>query len=125
MSLRRCDISRNIRTNVMFLGLEVEDLIAISLVAIFLMITTQFAFPKTTVFKIPLNWALFLGTMIGGTMFMSAFKYGKPRGYLKDRVTWLFSPKKRDCMAHDYEFTQPYLIEDGEEQKTSGVHNGK
>jgi hypothetical protein len=106
-------------------GLEVEDLMAISFVAIFFFITGQLAFPKTLVFRLPLNWVLFLGTMIGGTMFMGAFKYGKPRGYLMDRVTWLFSPKRRDCMAHDYEMAKPYLIDDDEEPKKSGVKSGK
>jgi hypothetical protein len=114
MSLRTSPISRNLRTNARFLGLEVEDLFVISFIAISFLIAGQFIFPKTQVLKIPLNWCLFLLTIVVGVPFLSAFKYGKPRGYLGDRVLWFIRPKKRDCLSRDSKIAESYLQDAGE-----------
>ena len=115
MGLNTSPISRNLRMNVRFLGLEVEDLFVLSFVAIFFMIAGQFAFPKVTVCKIPLNWFLFLMTIVVGVPLLSAFKYGKPRGYLGDFIKWYTEPKTRDCLSRDTKLTEPYLKEFGED----------
>ncbi len=127
MSLRTSPISRNLRTNARFLGLEVEDLFVISFIAIFFLIVGQFIFPKTQVMKIPLNWFLFLLTIVVGVPFLSAFKYGKPRGYLGDRVLWFIRPKQRDCLSRDSKITEPYLQDPGEgkDKKNNNVKRGK
>jgi hypothetical protein len=116
MPLRTSPISRNLRTNARFLGLEVEDLFVISFIAIFFLIAGQFIFPKAQVMKIPLNWFLFLLTIVIGVPFLSAFKYGKPRGYMGDFVMWYIKPKRRDCLARDTKMTEPYLKEIGEDK---------
>ena len=116
MSLRVIPISRNLRMNARFLGLEVEDLFIISFIAIFFLIVGQFIFPKAEVMKIPLNWFMFLLTIVIGVPFLSAFKYGKPRGYLGDFVLWYIRPKRRDALARDTKITEPYLKDHGEEQ---------
>jgi hypothetical protein len=99
-----------------FLGLEVEDLFIVSFIAIFFLIVGQFAAPKVQVLKIPLNWFLFLGTIVIGIPFLSAFKYGKPRGYLQDFILWYIKPKKRDCLSPDMKFKEPYIKEIGEDE---------
>lgn len=116
MPLKTSPISRNLRMNVRFLGLEVEDLFVISFIAIAQMIFGQFAFPKATVWKIPLNWFLFLATIVIGVPLLSAFKYGKPRGYLSDFILWYIKPKARDCLSADTKLTKPYIKEDGEDE---------
>ncbi len=103
--------------NARFLGLEVEDLFVVSFIAIFLMITCQFAFPKVTVWKIPLNWFMFLATIGVGIPALSAFKYGKPRGYFGDFIKWYTEPKRRDCFSRDTKLTQPYLKEPYEDDE--------
>jgi hypothetical protein len=115
MALRTSHISRNLRMNARFLGLEVEDLFVISFIAIFFLIAGQFAAPKVQVMKIPLNWFLFLVTIVVGVPFLSAFKYGKPCGYLNDFILWYVKPKKRDSLSRDTKFTEPYIKESGED----------
>ncbi len=95
MGLNNTPISRNLRMNARFLGLEVEDLFVVTGTAIFFMITCNFAFPKVEVFKIPLNWFMFLATIGVGVPLLSAFKYGKPRGYLGDFIKWYTEPQKQ------------------------------
>lgn len=116
MPLRTSPISRNLRMNVRFLGLEVEDLFVITGVGIFFLIVGQFIFPHATILKLPANWALFLGTIIIGVPFLSAFKYGKPRGYMGDFIMWYIKPKKRDCFSRDTKMIEPYIKDIGEEQ---------
>jgi hypothetical protein len=116
MALNTSPISRNLRMNVRFLGLEVEDLFVVAFIAIFFMIGCQFAFPKVTVWKIPLNWFMFLLTIVVGVPGLSAFKYGKPRGYLGDLIKWYIEPKRRDCLSRDTKLTEPYLKEFGEDE---------
>lgn len=116
MPLRTSPISRNLRMNVRFLGLEVEDLFVIVFIGLFFLILGNFTFPKAQIMKIPANWFLFLLTIVVGVPFLSAFKYGKPRGYLLDYVMWYLSPKQRDCLSRDTKITVPYLKEAGEEQ---------
>lgn len=116
MALNTSPISRNLRMNVRFLGLEVEDLFVIAFIAIFFMITCQFAFPKVSIWKIPLNWFMFLLTIAVGVPGLSAFKYGKPRGYLFDFIKWYIEPRRRDCLSRDMKLTEPYLKEFGEDE---------
>ncbi len=131
MSLRTSPISRNLRMNARFLGLEVEDLFIITAIAIFFLVVLQFVMPRAQVMKIPLNWFMFLLTIVIGVPFLSAFKYGKPRGYMTDFALWYLRPKRYDCHARDTTLTRPYLIEVGEEkeskaaQKKEQVKRGK
>jgi hypothetical protein len=120
MALNTTPISRNLRMNARFLGLEVEDLFVVTFIAVFFMITCNFAFPKVEVLKIPLNWFMFLATIGVGVPALSAFKYGKPRGYLGDFIKWYTEPKSRDCFSRDTKLTQPYLKEayEAEERKS-------
>ena len=125
MSLRTSPISRNLRMNVRFLGLEVEDLFGITGIGIFFLIVGQFIFPHATIAKIPANWALFLGSIIIGVPFLSAFKYGKPRGYMGDFILWYFKPKKRDCFSRDTKMVLPYLKDFGEEEEKKNAQKEK
>ncbi|MDI3255160.1 hypothetical protein [Pseudacidobacterium ailaaui] len=117
MPLKSSPISRNLRMTVRLLGLEVEDLFGIGFVAIVQMILGQFLFPKATVGKVPLNWVLFLMTVVIGVPALSAFKYGKPRGYLVDLIGWRLMPKQRDCLSKDTKLLKPYLREIGEREE--------
>ena len=59
MSLRVIPISRNLRMNARFLGLEVEDLFIISFIAIFFLIVGQFIFPKLPFMGVPVASIVF------------------------------------------------------------------
>lgn len=109
-------INRNLRTSAHFLGLEIEDLFAIGILAVTQMIGAQFLLPHAHAFGLPLNWFLFLLTVGIGVPGLSMFKYGKPRGYLGHLIAYQLSPKRRDALARDTKITAPYLKEEGEDE---------
>jgi len=41
-----------------------------------------------------------------------AFKYGKPRGYVRDLAFWYAKPRSYCALARDREIRTPYLREE-------------
>ena len=72
MALNNTPISRNLRMTARFLGLEIEDLFILAMIAVFLMIGSQVVFPKVVVFKISLNFLLFISTFVVGVPALSS-----------------------------------------------------
>jgi hypothetical protein len=92
------------------LGLDVEDLLAVGLVAVGALIIGQFIFPRSmNMMGIPMNWFCFLVVVLIGVPGLMIFKYGKPRGYLMDYINWQKNPKQYDALAHDPDITGPYI----------------
>lgn len=115
MELVTSPISRNLKTSIRMLGLDIEDLLALGLIAVSSLLIGQFVFPKTmTVFSIPMNWFCFLSVLGVGIPGLMIFKYGKPRGYLKDVLTWHLQPHAYSALDHDTEIKEPYIVEDGD-----------
>ena len=57
MPLNATPISRNLRTNVRMLGLEVEDLLTVGITAVLALLLGQFLFPRNMiVMGLPMNW---------------------------------------------------------------------
>lgn len=86
MSLQVSPVSRNLHNPVYFMGLEIEDMMIIGIVCIAALMGGQFLFPDRYLVFLPLNWALMLLVLILGVPSLSIFKYGKPRGYMKESV---------------------------------------
>lgn len=120
MALDSSPISRNLRMNVRFLGLEVEDLIVIAFTAIGLMLIGQLLFSRLTILGIPMNWFLFLLVIAVGVPGLSAFKYGKPRGYMGDFIQWHIKPRSRCANTHDSVLTGPYIKDPGDVPEKKG-----
>jgi hypothetical protein len=120
MALDSSPISRNLRMNVRFLGLEVEDLIVIAFTAIGLMLIGQLLFSRLTILGIPMNWFLFLLVIAVGVPGLSAFKYGKPRGYMGDFIQGHIKPRSRCASTHDSVLTGPYIKDPGDVPEKKG-----
>jgi hypothetical protein len=116
MPLNATPISRNLRTSVRMLGLDIEDLLALGVIAVFALIIGQFIFPHDmVVLGLPMNWFCFLVVVMVGVPGLMIFKYGKPRGYLRDFLAWHLKPHTYSALARDREITGPYIIEDNDE----------
>jgi hypothetical protein len=105
------------------LGLDIEDLLVLGLIAVSSLIIGQFVFPHgMTVFNIPMNWFCFLVVLFIGVPGLMIFKYGKPRGYLKDFLVWHIKPRVYSPHERDSEIKGPYILEENDEfaQRTKG-----
>jgi hypothetical protein len=108
-------ISRNLKTSIKMFGLDLEDLLALAMAAVAALIIGQFIFPKAwTVIGLPMNWFCCLAVIGLGVPGLMIFKYGKPRGYLKDLISWKMKPHAYSPLEHDVEIKEPYIVEEND-----------
>lgn len=117
MALHTSPVSRNLQTSIRMLGLDIEDLLVLGVLSIGVLIVGGFVFPRSfTIFGLPANWALFLLIAVGGFVGLTAFKYGKPRGYLMDVISWYTRPRSYGPHERDTVLTRPYIEEYGDDK---------
>lgn len=109
MALEASPVSRNLNARTIFLGLEMEDFIAVMAVAICAMLFGQFVLPKTIIIGLPANWALMIGVLLVSIPGLTLLKYGKPQGYTADLLAWHTKPKAYCCLERDRSQTTPYI----------------
>ena len=86
MALEVTPVYRNLRTRVTFLGLEAEDLFAILALAVVANILGRFL--EREMFGLPMNVVLQYVVPVLSIPALMLFKYGKPRGYIRDLIVW-------------------------------------
>ena len=124
MSLTVTPISRNLKTSIRMLGLEIEDLLVVGLAAVFALILGGLIFPRSmSAFGMPMNWVCFFGILLIGIPGLMIFKYGKPRGYLKDFIAWHISSRIYSGLEPDPVIKSPFIEElcDDEPKPTKGA----
>ncbi len=112
MALRMSPISRNLHAKVTMLGLELEDMLFLAMACAVAMLVGQFLFSDRYMFFLPMNWFLILMVLVVGVPGLMLFKYGKPKGYLFDLVTFYARPRSYCTLAHDTKITDSFLKED-------------
>ncbi len=112
MALRMSPVSRNLHAKVTMLGLELEDMLFLAMACAVAMLVGQFLFSDRYMFFLPMNWFLMLMVLVIGVPGLMLFKYGKPRGYLFDLVTFYARPRSYCTLAHDTKLTDSFLKED-------------
>ena len=111
MALDVTAVNRNLHTRVTFMGLEFEDLFVVLGLAALMNIVSRFVSGGST------GAVLQYGVPVAVVPLLIAFKYGKPRGYLRDLLTWHTKPRAWCALAHDKEIKTDYVMDDtGEEQ---------
>ena len=110
MALKTTTVPRNLGTRVRFLFLEVEDLIAILIIAALANIFGRFA--QRELFGIPLNIFLQYVVPVLTIPGLMAFKYGKPNGYLLDLTRYYLRPHAYCALEEDPEQRSTYLKEE-------------
>jgi hypothetical protein len=109
MSLRVAPVNRNLQTRVTFMLLEFEDLFIVLGAAALMNVVGHFVGGEIA--GIPTSLVLQYGVPILMVPVLMAFKYGKPRGYVRDLAFWYARPRAYCAIARDREIRVPYLGE--------------
>ena len=113
MALNKTPFYRNLRTRVTFLYLEYEDLIAVLFIAPISFFLGSFF--DRELFGIPMRLVLQWGIPAVAILVLLTFKYGKPRGYLRDWWMHQTRPHMYCGLERDSQLNVPYLVDiDGE-----------
>ena len=102
MALQASPVNRNLHTRVTFLALEFEDLFVVLGLAALMNVVSRFAGGGTALI-------LQYGVPLGVIPLLMAFKYGKPRGYLRDLIVWHVKPRAYSAAGRDRQMRTPYL----------------
>ena len=105
MALQASPVHRNLHTRATFLGLEFEDLFVVLGLAAAMNVASRFASGGA-------GLALEYGVPLGMIPLLMVFKYGKPRGYLRDLVAWHTRPRAYCGAARDRQMRMPYIKEE-------------
>ena len=110
MTLDVTPVNRNLQTRVTFMLLEFEDLLIVLVVAAVMNVVGRFV--TGHIAGIPAGVALQYGVPISIVPLLMAFKYGKPRGYVRDLAFWYLRPRAYCGVARDRQLRSAYLKEE-------------
>jgi len=92
------------------MGLEFEDLVVVLGVAALMNVVSHFV--SGTVGGIPLSGLVQYGVPLSVLPVLMIFKYGKPRGYVRDLLFWYVKPKKYCALSRDRAIARSYIEEE-------------
>lgn len=107
MGLTVTPVARNLATKVRFLYLEFEDLFVILGLAVVMNVFGRFL--HRDMFGIPMNVFLQYVVPVLSIPALILFKYGKPRGYLRDWLIFHMKPHVYCALERDAEQLSQYL----------------
>jgi hypothetical protein len=110
MPLPVTPVNRNLQTRVTFMFLELEDLFIVLGAAAVMNVVGHFVGGEIT--GMPTSVVLQYGVPLCMVPLLMAFKYGKPRGYIRDLAFWYIKPGAYCALARDRELTSGYLSEE-------------
>jgi hypothetical protein len=110
MPLQVTTVNRNLHTRVTFMLLEFEDLFIVLGAAAVMNVVGHFV--SGEIAGMPMNLVLQYGVPLLMVPMLMAFKYGKPRGYIRDLAYWYAKPRAYCALACDREIRSPYLREE-------------
>lgn len=119
MALNVTPVNRNLQTRVTFMLLELEDLFIVLGAAAVMNVVGHFV--GGDIAGVPMNLVLQYGVPLCTIPVLLAFKYGKPRGYVRDLAVWYLKPHAYCAVAHDRVLTSAYLREEfrGSDNRTA------
>lgn len=110
MALEVTTVNRNLQTRVTFMLLEFEDLFIVLGVAALMNVVGRFV--SGTIAGMPASLVVQYGVPLSIIPILMAFKYGKPRGYVRDLLFWHTKPRAYCAIARDQQIRMPYLREE-------------
>lgn len=110
MPLSVTPVNRNLQTRVTFMLLELEDLFIVLGAAAVMNVVGHFV--GGDIGGMPMNLVLQFGVPLFTIPVLIAFKYGKPRGYVRDLARWYLKPRAYCAIARDRVLTSVYLREE-------------
>ena len=102
MPLQVTPVNRNLHTRVTFMALEFEDLFVVLGLAAVMNVVSRFVSGSLSAY-------LQYGVPLAVVPLLIVFKYGKPRGYLRDLLNWYTKPKAYCAVAQDHHMRSSYL----------------
>ena len=109
MPLQVTPVNRNLQTRVTFMLLELEDLFVVLGAAAVMNVVGHFV--GGGIAGVPMNLVLQYGVPLVMVPVLMAFKYGKPRGYMRDLAFWYVKPRAYCAAARDQVIRSAYLRE--------------
>lgn len=110
MALQVTPVNRNLQTRVTFMYLEFEDLFIVLGAAAVMNVVGHFVGGEIA--GMPMNLVLQYGVPLFMVPLLMAFKYGKPRGYVRDLAFWYAKPRAYCALAQDRELRSGYIREE-------------
>ena len=107
MSLEVTPVHRNLHQRVTFFYLEFEDLFIVIGLAALMNIVGRFL--GRDLYGVPLNIVLQYVVPVVAIPVLMLFKYGKPRGYIRDLIVWHAKPHIYCGLEPDREFRKEFL----------------
>jgi hypothetical protein len=102
MALDVTPVNRNLHTRVTFMALEFEDLFVVLGLAAVMNVVSRFVNGSLSAY-------LQYGVPLAVVPLLMVFKYGKPRGYLRDLLNWYTKSKAYCAVAHDRHMRSSYV----------------
>jgi hypothetical protein len=110
MPLQITPVNRNLQTRVTFMLLELEDLFVVLGAAAVMNVVGHFVGGEIA--GMPMNLVLQYGVPLFMVPVLMAFKYGKPRAYIRGLALWYLKPRVYCAAAHDRMIRSAYLREE-------------
>jgi hypothetical protein len=110
MALNVTPVNRNLQTRVTFMCLEFEDLFVVLGVAALTNVAGHFV--SGEIGGIPVGIVVQYGVPLSIVPLLMLFKYGRPRGYIRDLALWHLKPRAYCAVARDREITVAYIREE-------------
>ncbi len=107
MALTVTSVNRNLHTRVTFMLLEFEDLFIVLGVAAVMNVVGRFATGQ--IGGLPTGLVVQYGVPLAIVPILMMFKYGKPRGYVRDLIFWYVKPRAYSAAARDSQIATDYL----------------
>ena len=105
MPLDVTPVNRNLHTRVTFMSLEFEDLFVVLGLAAVMNLVSRFVSGGASA-------VLQYGVPLSIVPLLMVFKYGRPRGYLRDLFHWHTKPRVYCALARDRQIQSSYVVEE-------------
>jgi hypothetical protein len=112
MALDVTPVNRNLHQRVTFMSLEFEDLFVVLGLAALMNVVSRFV--TGNIGGVPLSGVLQYGVPLSVVPLLMVFKYGKPRGYVRDLLFWYVKPRAYCALAPDRAISASYIEEEEE-----------
>src|SRR5258708_25355095 len=110
MPMHVTPVNRNLQPRVTFMFVELEDLVVVLGAAAIMSVVGHMVGGEVE--GMPMSIVLQYGVPLLLVPLLMAFKYGKPRGYVRDLAFWYAKPRAYCALARDREIRTPYLREE-------------
>jgi hypothetical protein len=110
MPLNVTPVNRNLQTRVTFMCLEFEDLFVVLGAAAITNVLGHIV--SGEIAGLPLSIVVQYGVPISIVPLLMLFKYGRPRGYIRDLALWHLKPRQYSATSSDHELAVAYIKED-------------